>query len=310
MSNTYHIPVMLQQCIEGLKIKDNGIYVDTTLGGAGHTRAILESNPTAKVVAFDQDADAIERAQLLVKEYEGRLILCKDNFVHLRTHLALHGFRKIDGILFDLGVSFHQIDTADRGFSFMKEGKLDMRMNQEAPETAADIINHWTEADLADVFYKYGEERESRRIARAIVLSRQKQAIDTTLQLAELLDSIINKKDAVKAKARIFQALRIQVNKELEVLTNVMKDALEVLNTEGRIVVMSYHSLEDRIIKHFFQYEAKTCTCPDRFPQCICDKKQSITIITRKPIIADTTEVRNNPCARSAKLRIAEKVGI
>lgn len=303
----YHNPVMLTECLEHLAIKDGGMYIDATMGGGGHTEALLKRNPTIAVFGFDQDANAIAYASERLAEYSDRLHLVHSNFEHLRTQLALHRIQKVDGILFDLGVSSRQIDDPTRGFSFMQDGKLDMRMNPSTEQTAYDCINSESAEELARIFREYGEEREAWRIAKAITSRREIAPIETTYQLSELIDLNAHGKQKIKTKARIFQAIRIHLNGELDVLRSALKQSIQALKPGGRLVVMSYHSLEDRIVKHFLREEAKECVCPPHLPECICNKISTVRIITRKPIEATAAEIAANPRARSAKLRVAQR---
>jgi len=302
----YHIPVLLEKCVEALNIRDGGIYVDSTLGGGGHSLRILQTGKNIKLFGFDQDPDALLHSQKLVEKFPDKFYLIDDNFANLRTRLALHRIRKIDGILFDLGISSHQIDVDSRGFSFSLEGKLDMRMDQSGELTAADFLNNSEFNLLRKVFWEYGEEKQANKIAKAIISVRQEQPFETTLQFADFLDTVISAKKSIKTKARIFQAIRIYINKEMEVLETALTDAIKILNPGGRIVVLSYHSLEDRIVKRIFNYEALDCICPPNFPQCNCNKISRIKVLTKKPILPDEQEIKNNSRARSAKLRIAE----
>ncbi len=306
MSN-YHIPVLLPESIEALNLKPQGIYVDATFGGGGHTAEMLNKGDGIKVFGFDQDTQALNEGTALQKKFPEQLILIHDNFKNLRTRLGLERIRYIDGILFDLGVSSHQINEAERGFSFSKEGRLDMRMNEEQEFTAGDVVNDFSYEEIRNIIFEYGEEREAGRIARAILRERTNFRIKTTLQLADIIEHNTNAKHKVKAKARVFQALRIYVNGEMESLKKALEDSVKMLNPEGRIVVISYHSLEDRLVKKFFKYEEKDCICPVNFPKCICDKRSTLKIITRKPILPSADEIEKNSRARSAKLRIAEK---
>jgi 16S rRNA (cytosine1402-N4)-methyltransferase len=304
---TFHKGIMTNEIIENMNIRDAGIYVDATLGGGDHTKALLESNKTIKVYAFDRDQNAIDFAKEDLQKYLDRLTILKSNFRDLRTCLALNKVSKIDGIIFDLGVSSHQIDNSARGFSFEQDGKLDMRMDREEKNTAADIINKYSYEELRDIFYSYGQERESNKIAGAVIRARQIKPIVTTAELSKLIDESTNSPKKIKAKARIFQALRIYVNREFESIQQAILDSVKILNQHGRIAVISYHSLEDRLIKHFFIEETKDCVCPPGFPKCICDKKSRLEIITKKPITPSEQEIEANPRARSAKLRIAER---
>ncbi len=303
----YHVPVLLDECLEALDLQDGKIYVDATFGGGGHARKILESGKDLKLFAFDQDPDSIAQSKTLKEEYSEQFVLIKENFANIRTGLALERIKKIDGILFDLGVSSHQINDPSRGFSFSGDGKLNMRMDQETELTAADVVNTYSFEDLTKIFRNYGEEKESPRIARNIILKREQNEIETTLQLSQIIENCIVSKKSIKAKARIFQALRIYINKEMEVLQTALEESVKILNPGGRLVVISYHSLEDRIVKNLFKYEEKSCLCPPEFPKCVCDKKSTLKILTRKPVVPSQEEIDSNPRARSAKLRIAEK---
>ncbi len=303
---TYHIPVFLQDAVQALKLKKNGIYVDATLGGGGHTEQILRSEQNIRLFSFDQDTDSLQHTRELSKKYDN-LTIIKDNFANLRTRLALERIKKIDGILFDLGVSSRQINQADRGFSFSLDGKLDMRMNPDSKLTAFEIINKFEPRELKRIFLEYGEEKEAFRIAREISKARELRQIETTLELAEIIDRSTTSKQKIKAKARIFQALRIYINGELEALKTALADAVKMLSPKARIIVISYHSLEDRIVKKFFQYQELDCICPSGFLQCVCDKKSTLQIVTRKPLLPGEEEINRNPRARSAKMRIAER---
>jgi 16S rRNA (cytosine1402-N4)-methyltransferase len=308
---TYHQPVLLEDCVEALQMKDNKVYVDATLGGGGHSEALLLANPTIQLYAFDQDPEAIAFAAERLSCFHGRVHLIQDNYSHLRSRLALEKIKHIEGILFDLGVSTHQIDVAERGFSFQQSGILDMRMNQDAGVPAYEIVNHYGYEQLAKIFREFGEEPDAGKVARVILHAREKQPIQTTDDLSNLIDINFpqNPKFKTKMKARIFQALRIYVNRELEHLQAALKDSVNILNPGGRIAIISYHSLEDRIVKNYFREEEKACICPDNFPKCICNKKSRLKVISRKPILPDATEILTNNRARSAKLRVAERKG-
>ncbi|MCB2206281.1 16S rRNA (cytosine(1402)-N(4))-methyltransferase RsmH [bacterium] len=319
----YHIPVLLERSIELLVGSPDGytpkgdtperrspgrVYVDGTLGGGGHCSVLLRTlEQHDRVFAFDQDTDAIEHAQLLFKD-DRRVTVVHSNVVHLSEVLDSHNVEEFDGILLDLGVSSHQIDTAQRGFSFRSSGPLDMRMDRESTVTAAEYISRCSEEELADTLFAYGEERNSRRIARAIVRERARKAITDTAQLADIVASVTPHAHRSKTMARIFQALRIAVNGELEVLEQTLDQAMERLRVGGRMVVISYHSLEDRIVKRFMRYEAADCICPPQSPICTCGKVSRMRIITSKHVEADENEIRRNPRARSARLRAAEKI--
>jgi 16S rRNA (cytosine1402-N4)-methyltransferase len=295
----YHQPVMLQECISGINIHSDGIYVDTTFGGGSHSREILKHLTTGKLIAFDQDEDAAAN-----KIDDPNFILIKQNFAFLKNFLKFYKINQVDGILADLGISSHQIDEGSRGFSFRFDAPLDMRMNQNSEKTAADIINKYSEEELADVFYKYGELRNSKIIAKKIISERNKNKIKTTFQLKNTVASLISLKNENKILAMIFQALRIEVNQELDALEKLLQQSLEVLNSGGRLVVMSYHSLEDRMVKNFmksgnFEGEVKK----DFFGNI----ETPFSLITKKAVIASEDEIKQNNRARSAKLRIAEK---
>lgn len=303
----YHIPVMLNECVQALNLKPHGIYVDATAGGGGHTKKILESEPTVHVYAFDRDDQALAETAKNCDKYKGRVHLIKDNFINLRTRLALEKVKLIDGILFDLGVSSHQIDSSERGFSFRMEGDLDMRMDTSQTKTASDIVNKYPYEELRRIFKDYGEEREAAHIAKAIVSYRLSKKIKTTEELADIIDKATFSSRKIKAKARVFQAIRIFLNRELESLETALKEAIDILKPGGRIAVISYHSLEDRLVKNYYKFEQKECICPPNFPKCVCDKSSRLNIISKKPVIASQLEKESNNRARSAKLRIAEK---
>ena len=305
--NEYHVPVFLAECIEALDLQNGKIYVDATFGGGGHSSKILEIGENIQLFGFDQDPDSVEQSKNLKEKYPERFVMIKENFANIRTGLALERIKKFDGILFDLGVSSHQINNPTRGFSFSRDGKLNMRMDQNSNLTAADVVNTYSFEELTKIFREYGEEKEAARIANHIILERANTEIKTTLQLSAIIENCIISKKSIKAKARIFQALRIFINKEMDVLQTALEDSIKMLNPGGRIVVISYHSLEDRIVKNLFKYEEKSCICPPEFPKCVCNKISTLKILTRKPLVPTTEEVENNPRGRSAKLRIAQK---
>lgn len=317
----YHRPVMLEESISLLSLRDKGIYVDATLGGGGHSSTILKANSTVSLYSFDRDKEAVAYSRHLESHNRKdsstekdagssavRIKIFNDNFVNIRSRLALERITKVDGILFDLGVSFSQISSSERGMSFDLDGRLDMRMNQEDELTAYDVINGYSVEEIARIIWEYGEERESNRIARGIDRRRRIKPLETTLELSEVIDRSTRSAYKIKAKARVFQGLRIFINGELEALKTALCESVELLNEGGRLVVISYHSLEDRIVKQFFVREEKDCICPAKFPKCICDKKQRLKIITKKPITPSATEVSENRQSRSAKLRAAERV--
>lgn len=307
--DNYHIPVFLNECVEALNLTDGGIYVDATLGGGGHSKKILVSNPNIRLFSFDQDPDALLHNKELAEQYPNRFTIVNDNFANLRTQLALHKIKTIDGILFDLGISSHQIDVDSRGFSFSLDGELDMRMDQSGELTAAEFLNTYPIETLKKVFNKYGEEKQYARIANAIVQAREANPFISTMQFSDFLDSCTSGNKRIKTKARIFQAIRIYINREMEVLETALTDAIKILNPGGKIVVLSYHSLEDRIVKQIFKYEALDCTCPPNFPKCSCNKVSRLKILTKRPLVPSDEETSRNSRARSAKLRIAEARG-
>ncbi len=305
----YHVPVLLEESLDGLNIRPERVYIDATLGGGGHTREMLRRHPDIRVFGFDQDPDAIAQSEELSREFGDRFKAIHANFSEMRTHLALNFVRRIDGILFDLGVSSHQFDTAERGFGFQDDSVLDMRMDRGRGQSAADVVNKMPVEELKKIFIEYGEERESGRIARAIERERLGAEIRTTAQLASIIDRATQSHMKSKARARIFQALRIHVNQELEHLKKGLEDAVDLLNETGRIVTISYHSLEDRIVKQYFIYEEKSCVCLPSLPTCMCSKTSRLKVLTRKPLCPPDEEITRNSRARSAKLRIAERKG-
>ncbi len=297
----YHIPALLGQSIETLDIKANGIYVDATFGGGGHSRAILEHLSTSgHLYAFDQDEDAIKGAL-----DDSRFTMVYGNFRFLTNFLRYYDVDGVDGILADLGVSFHHFDDAGRGFSFRTDGRLDMRMNQHARTTAADILNNYSAEQLADIFYLYGEFKQSRRIADTIVFARQNRPIETVGQLLEICSKFINPRKEKKDLACIFQALRIEVNGELEALRSFLEQTVKVLKPNGRLAILTYHSLEDRLVKNFMRYGNFSGTPDKDFFGRI---NSPLSVITSKPIVADENEIARNPRSRSAKLRVAQKI--
>jgi len=303
----YHTPALLAESMQALALQENGIYVDCTFGGGGHSKEILNRTTTAKVIAIDQDPDAIEQAEFLRQQFGSRLSLIQDNFANLLTQISLLKIKHVDGILLDLGTSSHHFDTQERGFSFQTEGKLDMRMNQEQKLSAFEVVNEFAVQDLARIFREFGEEKKSFAIAKEIEKRRKRKQIESTTELADVVKKVIYSKNVIKSQARIFQAIRIYVNDEIKVLQQALQDALKILKPQGRLAVISYHSLEDRTVKNFFKNEAKDCSCPSSFLKCICSTVSTLKIITKKPIIPTKEEIKKNVRARSAKLRIAEK---
>jgi 16S rRNA (cytosine1402-N4)-methyltransferase len=312
MSNEkYHVPVLTAEVVRTMSLKSGGIYVDCTVGGGGHSLALLQENPSITLFCFDQDEDAIRQAKKTLTNYKKQVIFIQDNFRHLKTHLALHKLNKIDGVLMDIGVSNHQLTTPKRGFSFTHDGKLDMRMNRSSSICAHSIVNKYSNSELTKIFYEYGEEEHAKKIARYITIRREIAPIDTTSDLAEIIYQCLppqDKPNSLKIKARIFQAIRIAVNNELDVLCTALHDAITLLNQGSRLLVISWHSLEDRIVKNAFRKAEGHCDCPPNIPICGCKKVKKIRNVTKKPTIPTAHEISLNSNARSAKLRVAEKI--
>jgi 16S rRNA (cytosine1402-N4)-methyltransferase len=303
----YHLPVLLEQAVALLLTDPDGIYVDGTVGGGGHSSLILRRlGARGRLLGFDQDADAMREAGALASD--GRMTLVHDNVARLPKHLSRLGITALDGILLDLGVSSHQLDAPQRGFSFRHDGPLDMRMDTTSTRTAADLLADSGEEELARIFFTYGEERRSRRIAAAVVRARARGPIATTAQLVEVVERAAPGPHPGKTLARVFQALRIAVNDELGVLEHTLQAGFEALRTGGRMVVISYHSLEDRLVKTCYRAEAATCVCPPRTPVCICGKVARMRILTTKHLSPADEEIERNPRARSARLRAGEKI--
>lgn len=320
---TQHVPVMLEEALAFLQPQAGGMYVDGTVGGGGHSEAILaKSAPNGRVLGIDADADALARVRerLAGALSDGRLLLAQANFDEMGRLVDEYDFAPVEGVLLDLGFSSDQVESAERGFSFNTDGPLDMRLDRRQAETAADIVNTANEQRLADIFWRYGEETHARRIARRIVQRRAQGPITRTKQLAALVAAGVSyKPGAIHPATRVFQALRIAVNAELERLETVLPQILDVLSAGyrgeigsrragGRMVVIAFHSLEDRIVKEFMRREAKDCICPPQTPVCICGHKARLRILTRKPVTPSEAEIAANPRARSAKLRAAEAI--
>jgi len=305
-----HLPVMPEEVVESISCSGDGIIVDCTIGYGGHSSLILERYPEIRVLGIDRDSQAVEYSENRLSFAGKRVSVVHSEFSKLKECVLDAGFSGVDGILMDLGVSSPQIDNPERGFSFKNDGPLDMRMNKRNPLTAARVLNRCSEFDLADIFYKYGEIKESRRLARAVVRRRKEAPWERTGEFADLCGKIIRsgRKKSIPPATLCFQALRIHVNKELEELENTLKDAVDILNVGGRLVVISFHSLEDRIVKHFFRECAKECICPPGLPECVCQHMKSLKILTRKPVTACRDEIRGNSRAACAKLRVAEKI--
>ena len=306
-----HHPVMPNEVLEGLSLRQGGIYVDCTLGGAGHSEAILNRiGPNGRLVALDQDPAALVTAENRLAPFRGRVELVRANFTSLAEVLNHLGIKEVDGILFDLGVSSYQLDNPARGFSYQHDALLDMRMDPEQETTAGDLVNNLPVEELARIIKDYGEERWASRIAGFIGEERKHHPVETTARLVEIIKKAVPagaRREGPHPAKRTFQALRIAVNKELEILNGAVRSAVRFLRPGGRICVITFHSLEDRIIKDLFRQLASPCSCPRSFPVCVCGEKKEIRIITAKPLIACTAELEKNPRARSAKLRIAEK---
>lgn len=308
-----HKSVLLQESIEGLKIKQSGVYVDGTLGGGGHAYEICRRlSDKGRLIGLDQDADAIRAATEHLLEFQDKVTIVRSNFCEMPEVLQQQGIEKADGILLDLGVSSYQLDTAERGFSYHADAPLDMRMDKRQARTAADIINESTEADLFYMIRDYGEERFAKNIAKHICMERKKKYVETTGELVEIIDHAIPAR--VRAQGghpakRTFQAVRIAVNRELEVLEDSLDSMIELLRPGGRICIITFHSLEDRIVKNIFRKNENPCTCPPDFPVCICGKKSMGRVVTRKPLLPSEVELKENTRAKSAKLRIFERSG-
>lgn len=303
-----HIPVLLQQTIDGLAVNENGIYVDGTAGGGGHSSEILKRLTTGKLISIDQDPDAIMTLTERFKNNENSIII-KGNFADMKELLHHRGVGRLDGVLLDIGVSSHQLDTAGRGFSFHEDAPLDMRMSQSGT-TAADLVNTLPVNELKRILSVYGEEKFAGSIANGIERARQQKPIETTLELAEIIKDNVPqrvRRDGHPAR-KSFQALRIAVNDELGVLERGLDSAFELLGSGGRLAVITFHSLEDRIVKQKMASWCQGCTCPKDFPVCVCGNKPKANLVNRKPICANETELNENPRARSAKLRICEKI--
>ena len=311
MSEFHHVSVLLWECIEGLNIKPDGIYVDGTLGGAGHSSQIVKRLDTGRHIGIDRDPVALKAAGERLAPYADKVTLVHSNFCEIKQVLDDLDIEGVDGILLDLGVSSPQLDDGARGFSYMADAPLDMRMNNEDPLTAHDVVNTWPYEELKRILYDYGEERYAPQIASAICRRREAKAIESTLELVDVIRSAMPPaalREKQHPAKRSFQAIRIAVNDELGSVEKVMRDAIPKLNKGGRLAVITFHSLEDRIVKNAMVAASKGCTCPPSFPVCVCGKKPQVKLITRKPIVSDDEELAVNPRARSAKLRICEKL--
>jgi len=306
-----HVPVLLKECIDSLNLKDNGVYVDGTLGGAGHSSVILKSAKNIKLIGIDRDEEALLSSKKRLESYKNQVSFVHDNFNNIKNILDELEINEVDGILVDLGVSSYQLDNAERGFSFRFDSKLDMRMNRDDTLTAYDVVNEYSEANLKKILKEYGEENFAGSIARKIVNARAKKPIETTFELRDIILSSVPKYKGHDGKSNVtkcFQAIRIEVNGELERLSVFIKDAVSKLKVGGRIAIISFHSLEDRIVKNTFKELSVSCVCPPDFPICVCNHKASLKIISNHPITASDEELEINSRSASAKLRVAEKL--
>lgn len=310
--DTRHIPVMLEEVLEALKVKEGGLYIDGTVGGGGHAWAILDAiGPAGRLLGLDMDPRAIERTASRLEEFRGCFLLANENFARIEEVAVTSGFYPVDGILFDLGVSSDLLEDPLRGFSFQQDAPLDMRFSDRQQTTAADLLNYLSESELADILFRFGQERHSRRIARVIVANRP---VLTTGQLAWLVERALGStgrsphKGRIHPATRTFMALRIAVNREMDSLTSALPQALKLLKPQGRLVVISFHSLEDGMVKGFLRRESSGCICPPQVPQCVCGHSPSLRIITKNPVTPTEEEIRANPRSRSAKMRVAEKL--
>jgi len=306
-----HVSVLLKEAVEGLNIKENGVYLDGTLGGAGHSKEIVKRLASGRLIGVDQDTNAIEKAKAELKEYEDKVTIVHDNFSNIKDILRRLDIDKIDGVLLDLGVSSHQLDEGERGFSYNQDAFLDMRMDTTQDLKAWDIVNMYSKKDIERIIREYGEENWASRVAEFIEMERQVKPIDTTGDLVEVIKKAIPsgaRRNGPHPAKRTFQAIRIEVNRELDIIRDTIIDIASVLNPGGRISIITFHSLEDRIVKETFKELNLDCICPSVLPICMCNKERELKIITRKPIIPSEEELEANPRARSAKLRVGERV--
>ena len=311
MSEFHHVSVLLWECIDGLNIKPDGIYVDGTLGGAGHSSQIAARLTTGRLIGIDRDQVALKAAGERLAPYGDRVTLVHSNFCEIKHVLQELGISGVDGILLDLGVSSPQLDDGERGFSYMADAPLDMRMNRSDALTAYHVVNQWSYEELRRILFDYGEERYAPKIAAAICSRRESKPIETTLELVEIIRCAMPAaalREKQHPAKRSFQAIRIAVNDELGSVEKVMRDAVDCLNPGGRLAIITFHSLEDRIVKVGMADASKGCTCPPNFPVCVCGKQPKVKLISRKPIVSGEEELEQNPRARSAKLRVCEKI--
>lgn len=306
-----HVSVLWEETVDGLNIKPDGIYIDGTLGGGGHSELVLKRLTTGKLIGIDQDTDALAAASERLKEYGDRFIPVHSNFANVLNVLKDLGIDKVDGMMMDLGVSSYQLDEAERGFSYMHDGELDMRMDRSRPFSAKDVVNTYSAEELNRIIKEYGEDRWAKRIAQFIVEAREDHEITRTAELVDIIKAAVPKgarKDGPHPAKRTFQAIRIEVNNELGIIAETIKDISTALNSGGRISIITFHSLEDRIVKNAYKDLAQGCVCPPELPVCMCNNKPVVKIITRKPTLPSDQEIEENPRARSAKLRVAEKI--
>lgn len=304
-----HIPVLLNETIENLNIKEDGIYVDGTMGGASHSREIAKRLTSGRLIAIDQDIDAIKKGTEVLKDFEDRVTIVKSNFSNLDQVLDDLGIEKIDGLLLDLGVSSYQLDQGERGFSYHQDFPLDMRMDQSQDLSARDVVNEYSKEDLERIILTYGEERWAKRIAEFIVAERKIKPIESTFDLLEVIKKAIPKAQRMDKHPgmKTFQAIRIEVNNELNIIDKTIDMGIKRMNPKGRMCIITFHSLEDRIVKNAFRYQELDCICDPRAPICTCDKVSTIKVLSRKPILPTKEEIERNPRSRSAKLRVAMK---
>ena len=306
-----HISVLFEETIKGLNLKSGGIYVDGTLGGGGHSLGMLKSCPDIKLIGIDQDKEAISAAKKRLADFESQVSFVNRNFSDIKNILNELNVDAIDGAVLDLGVSSYQLDNAERGFSYMRNSRLDMRMNTDNPKSAYEVINEYSKEELMRIFYDYGEEKWSARIAEFIVEKRAKKPVETTFELVDIIKAAIPKKarsDGSHPAKRIFQAVRIEVNNELGILKDTISDIVDVLKPGGRLAIITFHSLEDRIVKTAYQEKATGCICPKSFPVCVCNRQPVVKLINKKPILPSEQEEIDNSRSKSAKLRILEKL--
>ena len=306
-----HYSVLLEETVDGLNIKPDGIYVDGTLGGGGHAYEVCKQlNSKGRFIGIDQDEAAIEAAGARLRDFGERVTIVRSNYCDMKSQLQKLGINKVDGIVLDLGVSSYQLDTAERGFSYRVDAPLDMRMDRRQEMTAKDIVNDYSEMDLFRIIRDYGEDKFAKNIAKHIVMEREKGPIETTGQLIEIIKRAIPmkfQKTAGHPAKRTFQAIRIELNRELEVLKNTLDDMIDLLNKDGRICIITFHSLEDRIVKSIFKKNEDPCTCPSHFPVCVCGNESKGKVVTTKPILPSEEELEANSRSKSAKLRIFER---